>query len=33
MDGRAQPLPRGKLLGGSSAINGTMWIRGAGRRL
>ena len=29
MDGRAQPLPRGKLLGGSSAINGTMWIRGA----
>ena len=29
MDGRSQPLPRGKLLGGSSAINGTMWIRGA----
>ena len=29
LDGRAQPLPRGKLLGGSSAINGTMWIRGA----
>ena len=29
LDGRVQPLPRGKLLGGSSAINGTMWIRGA----
>ena len=28
LDGRVQPLPRGKLLGGSSAINGTMWIRG-----
>ena len=28
MGGRAQPLPRGKLLGGSSAINGTMYIRG-----
>ncbi|MGZ8312557.1 MAG: GMC family oxidoreductase [Allosphingosinicella sp.] len=29
LDGRVQPLPRGRLLGGSSAINGTMWIRGA----
>ena len=29
LDGRVQPLPRGKLLGGSSAINGTMWICGA----
>ncbi len=29
MDGRVQPLPRGKLLGGTSSINGTMWIRGA----
>ena len=28
MGGRAQPIPRGKLLGGSSAINGTMYIRG-----
>ena len=29
LGGRAQPLPRGRLLGGSSAINGTMYIRGA----
>lgn len=29
MGGRALPIPRGKLLGGSSAINGTMYIRGA----
>ncbi len=29
LDGRTQPLPRGKLLGGSSSINGTMWIRGS----
>ncbi|RKF23146.1 choline dehydrogenase [Altericroceibacterium spongiae] len=29
MDGRVQPLPRGKVLGGSSSINGTMYIRGA----
>ena len=29
LDGRAQPIPRGKLLGGCSAINGTMYIRGA----
>ena len=29
LGGRAQPLPRGRLLGGSSAINGTMWVRGA----
>jgi choline dehydrogenase len=28
MGGRAQPIPRGRLLGGSSAINGTMYIRG-----
>lgn len=29
LDGRTQPIPRGKLLGGSSSINGTMYIRGA----
>lgn len=29
LDGRAQPIPRGKLMGGCSAINGTMYIRGA----
>jgi choline dehydrogenase len=29
LDNRAQPLPRGKLLGGCSSINGTMYIRGA----
>ncbi len=29
LDGRVQPIPRGKLLGGCSAINGTMYIRGA----
>lgn len=29
LDGRSQPVPRGRLLGGSSAINGTMYIRGA----
>jgi choline dehydrogenase len=28
MGGRAQPIPRGRMLGGSSAINGTMYIRG-----
>jgi choline dehydrogenase len=27
--GRTEPLPRGKVLGGSSSINGTMYIRGA----
>src|SRR6185503_10689812 len=25
---RAIPVPRGKLLGGSSAINGLVWVRG-----
>jgi choline dehydrogenase len=29
LDGRSQPIPRGKVLGGSSSINGTMYIRGA----
>ncbi|WEK48218.1 MAG: GMC family oxidoreductase N-terminal domain-containing protein [Candidatus Andeanibacterium colombiense] len=29
LDGRSQPLPRGKMLGGCSSINGTMYIRGA----
>lgn len=29
LDGRTQPVPRGKVLGGSSSINGTMYIRGA----
>jgi choline dehydrogenase len=29
LDGRRQPIPRGKVLGGSSSINGTMYIRGA----
>ncbi|HSG54255.1 MAG TPA: GMC family oxidoreductase N-terminal domain-containing protein, partial [Paracoccaceae bacterium] len=29
LDGRVEPVPRGRLLGGSSAINGTMYIRGA----
>ena len=29
LDNRTQPLPRGKLLGGCSSINGTMYIRGA----
>jgi len=29
LDGRRQPIPRGKLLGGSSSINGTMYIRAA----
>jgi choline dehydrogenase len=29
LGGRAQPIPRGKVLGGSSSINGTMYIRGA----
>jgi len=29
LDGRSQPIPRGKVLGGCSAINGTMYIRGA----
>jgi len=28
MDGRVQPLPRGRALGGCSTINGTMYIRG-----
>ena len=29
MDGRQLPFPRGKLLGGCSSVNGTMYIRGA----
>ncbi len=29
LDGRSQPIPRGKVLGGCSSINGTMYIRGA----
>jgi len=29
LDERVQPLPRGKVLGGCSAINGGMYIRGA----
>ena len=29
LDDRTQPIPRGKALGGSSSINGTMYIRGA----
>jgi choline dehydrogenase len=29
LDGRSQPIPRGKVLGGSSSINGTMYVRGA----
>ena len=29
LDDRSQPLPRGKMLGGCSSINGTMYIRGA----
>lgn len=29
LDGRRQALPRGKLLGGCSSVNGTMYIRGA----
>jgi choline dehydrogenase len=29
LDGRTQSIPRGKVLGGSSSINGTMYIRGA----
>ncbi len=29
LDGRTQPIPRGKMLGGCSSINGTMYIRGA----
>ncbi|MBO9498836.1 MAG: GMC family oxidoreductase N-terminal domain-containing protein [Novosphingobium sp.] len=29
LDNRTQPLPRGKMLGGCSSINGTMYIRGA----
>lgn len=28
MDGRVQPLPRGRVMGGCSTINGTMYIRG-----
>ncbi|MXO65105.1 GMC family oxidoreductase [Altericroceibacterium endophyticum] len=28
LDDRVQPLPRGKLMGGCSSINGTMYIRG-----
>lgn len=28
MDGRVLPLPRGRVLGGCSTINGTMYIRG-----
>ena len=26
--GRAIPVPRGRMLGGSSAINGMVWVRG-----
>lgn len=29
LDGRSQPVPRGRIMGGCSAINGTMYIRGA----
>jgi len=29
LNNRVEPMPRGRLLGGSSAINGTMYIRGA----
>ena len=29
LDGRTQPIPRGRVLGGCSSINGTMYIRGA----
>jgi len=29
MDGRVQPLPRGKVMGGCGSINGLMYIRGA----
>jgi choline dehydrogenase len=29
LNGRAEAMPRGKMLGGSSALNGTMYIRGA----
>ncbi|MCC7182370.1 MAG: GMC family oxidoreductase N-terminal domain-containing protein [Rhodocyclaceae bacterium] len=28
LDGRVQPLPRGRVMGGCSTINGTMYIRG-----
>lgn len=28
LDGRSLPFPRGKLLGGCSSVNGTMYIRG-----
>ena len=27
-DGRRVPLPRGRLVGGTSMINGTVWVRG-----
>ena len=29
MGGRTQPIPRGKVMGGCSSINGTMYVRGA----
>ena len=29
LDGRRQPIPRGRLMGGCSSVNGTMYIRGA----
>jgi choline dehydrogenase len=29
LDNRVLPMPRGRLLGGSSSVNGTMYIRGA----
>jgi choline dehydrogenase len=31
VDGRAIYFPRGKVLGGSSAINGHLWVRGQAR--
>ena len=33
LGGRSIPYPRGKVVGGSSAINGMIYMRGAGRRL
>lgn len=31
VDGRAMHTPRGRVLGGSSAINGHLWVRGSAR--